>query len=730
MPQICRSVTAGLKGRARRATGLALLCGLWAGLASGQSLIDLADTGHRPPLTFNGTPGIVDMPGALMPADGDLSLTLAYFGGLTRTTLSFQFAPRLTGVFRYIATENFRPADSPLTQTFYDRSFDLRYQVLTEGPRRPAVTLGLVDVAGTGLLGSEYLVATKSLPRGIAVTAGLGFGRLATRGGFDNPLAGLDGWFATRPRTTGIDDTGQVNFNRLFRGDAALFGGITWQVTPRLMVMGEYSSDAYPVEVTRGVLPPGTPYNFGAAYKVSDNVDIGLYAMRGQDIGVRFSYTLNPRVPPFGGSIGPGPAPVVVRGGDAPLPPLPASAPARAALQHRLQAALAHDGLRLEAFDLGTDRVRVRVRNTDYSRAAQAVGRTARHLTRLMPAALETFVIELSENGLPVSATTLNRSLLEAVEFDPFALERTYQAARVAAPADVSAAAPFIRQTALTYDIGPYFNRSFFDPRAPLLFDTGLRVDLDYEPLPGLILSLGVQQPVYSNRGRTDRQSNSVLPKVRSESDNYDRGDSLRLPYATAAYVFRPGRTSYGRVTAGYLEQAFAGVSAEMLWKPDGHRLAYGVELNAVRQRAPGSLTGMGKGIYDRQTLTGFVSAYYDFDGGYLAQIDLGRYLAGDTGATFTLSRDFDNGVQIGAFATLTDVSFDDFGEGAFDKGIFINLPVSWLSGRPSRRVTNLTLRPVLRDGGARVSVRDRLYGLVRGSDADAVNTSWGRILR
>ena len=45
-------------------------------------------------------------------------------------------------------------------------------------------------------------------------------------------------------------------------------------------------------------------------------------------------------------------------------------------------------------------------------------------------------------------------------------------------------------------------------------------------------------------------------------------------------------------------------------------------------------------------------------------KVDAGRYLAGDWGATFALDREFDNGWKVGAYFTLTDMPFDEFGEG------------------------------------------------------------------
>ena len=155
----------------------------------------------------------------------------------------------------------------------------------------------------------------------------------------------------------------------------------------------------------------------------------------------------------------------------------------------------------------------------------------------------------------------------------------------------------------------------------------------------------------------------------------------------------------------------YGGVSAELLWKPVEGPLALGGEINYVRQRDYDILFD----FRDYEIATGHLSAYYDLGAGYLGQVDAGRYLAGDWGATFSLDREFANGFRIGGFFTLTDVSSQEFGEGAFDKGIRFSMPLSWLTGEPAQRGFGLTLRPVTRDGGARLNVRNRLYEVTRG---------------
>ena len=122
--------------------------------------------------------------------------------------------------------------------------------------------------------------------------------------------------------------------------------------------------------------------------------------------------------------------------------------------------------------------------------------------------------------------------------------------------------------------------------------------------------------------------------------------------------------------------------------------------------------------------------AYYDLGNGFFGQLDVGRYLAGDYGATFSLDREFNNGFKVGGYFTLTDVSFDDFGEGSFDKGLRFEVPLSWLTGRPSRTKVQQTIKPITRDGGARLAVANRLHGVVRDYRGKELRDSWGRYLR
>ena len=109
---------------------------------------------------------------------------------------------------------------------------------------------------------------------------------------------------------------------------------------------------------------------------------------------------------------------------------------------------------------------------------------------------------------------------------------------------------------------------------------------------------------------------------------------------------------------------------------------------------------------------------------------DVGRYLAGDYGATLSVDRVFANGWSVGAYATLTNVSAEQFGEGSFDKGIRLTIPMEWAMGKPTRAGNTTEIRSLARDGGARLQVDGRLFDWVNDGHADALTQRWGKFWR
>ncbi len=670
------------------------------------------------------------MPTASGLPDGELAFTTSHYGKTSRNTLTFQFTPRLTGSFRYsILKDYFSPSTGG---DLFDRSFDVQYRFIDEGRIRPAIAVGLRDFGGTGIFGAEYIVATKRIKPNLSVTGGIGWGRLGSYNGFSNPLGIFGDSFTTRPGFSGLSEVGRISADRFFRGDAALFAGIEWAYSDQLTFKAEYSSDAYVQESIRMGFEHRSPFNFGLNYRFKNGANLGVYYLYGSEIGATFSYTLNPKHPRVTGGIEEAPPPILPRYAAAAktwnIEPATRSNPNHD-LRDALTGALKQQGIKLVALDIRPASVTVHVENVRYDASAQAIGRTSRVLANTLPVSIETFNIIPVLHGMPLSKVVLERTDLEELETDLDGSWQSYVRAKITDGRDNKIQTENMVTSKFSdfgYQFSGYFSPALFDPDQPIRADIGVELSASYEPRPGLVFSGSLRQPLLGNLNTATRVSNSVLPHVRSDAVLYDTQSDLELSYLTAEYFYRPGKNLYGRVTAGYLERMYGGISAEVLWKPVTGPFALGAELNYAVKRD----FDLGLGFQNYDVLTGHASAYYDFGNGYLGQIDAGRYLAGDWGTTISLDREFANGWKVGAFFTLTNVSFDDFGEGAFDKGIRIQIPLSWLSGEPSRRGFGTTIRPVTRDGGARLNVRNRLYDITRGYHDPKLKERWGRFWR
>ncbi|MGL6210938.1 MAG: YjbH domain-containing protein, partial [Paracoccaceae bacterium] len=490
--------------------------------------------------------------------------------------------------------------------------------------------------------------------------------------------------------------------------------------------------DAYAEEAgNRKTFDRKSPFNFGLEYQAGPRVRVGLYSMYGSEVGFSLNFSADPSKPmtPFSYTA---PLPIKVR-------PDRGSAPeawsaswvlqsdAQELLTRNVAGQLAVDGIKVHALQVDATTAELRIVDERFGSGPIAIGRAARALAYMLPASVEEFRIIPMVKGQPTVAVTVRRADLERLETAPDAAEALWSTVRV----EDALLYPLQKPESdlyprFSWSVGPYFRTSYFDPSNPIRLETGLRARAQYVISPGLELAGSIRKRAAGNLDDPRPPSNSVLQRVRTDFPLYDRDGDPALEYLTVAKYFRPAPNLYGRATIGYLEPMFAGISGELLWKRPNARVAVGVEVNYVKQRE----TNMQFGLQDYDVLTGHVSTYADLGKGYTAQLDVGRYLAGDVGATLSLDREFGSGWKFGAFATKTNVSAKDFGEGSFDKGIRLSIPLTWFIGQPSKTRYNMTLRPTTRDGGARLEVRDRLYDILKEDDGVTYSQQWGRFWR
>ncbi len=674
-------------------------------------------------LNLNGATGLIDMPSGEAQDDATFSFNFANIGPLTRATFSFQFSERLSASFRFNTWRDWNTLFPAEKDKETDRSIDLHYQVVKESGYLPAVTIGVIDLAGKGMMASEYVAATKGFGDKLKVTAGLGWGRMGSNGGIGAP-------FGNRP-TLSSSDYGKIHIDQWFRGDAAFFGGVEYKLNDRWTLKGEYSSDAYLLEDDqRGLIEHDSPLNFGIEYQKGPNVRFGAYSLHGSEVGLVLHVILDPKHRASGGVMGAAPDPVKARpsrsaNSGAYDSSWATQAGAGPALRTVLATRLAKDGIVVEDMAVTADRVEVRIRNGRIDAGAQAIGRTARALSHVMPASVEVFEIVPMVNGVGVSKVTIRRSDLEDLEF---AADNATALRERVSITDAGQMPDYALGDAGLYPKFHWGLKPALRMTAPMEGDVGARLSASYDLSPGLVLSGSIYGRLYSTSDGSADPSASILPHVRSDGGLYNENSDIALERLTMAWYAHPAENLYSRVTLGYLERMHAGVSGELLWAPVESKLAIGAELNYTKQRNTDGAFGFDE--YDYDIVTGHVSAYYDFGNGYLGQLDVGKYLAGDVGATVSIDRVFVNGWRVGAFATVTDASDAELGAGGYDKGIRFTIPLNWALGNQTNSKLDVALRPAGGDGGARVDVDGRLFQWIRDYHTGALDPEWGRVWR
>ena len=388
-----------------------------------------------------------------------------------------------------------------------------------------------------------------------------------------------------------------------------------------------------------------------------------------------------------------------------------------------LNKVLLPDGLRVEALLLEPTSVELRFRNRRYNVTPQALGRAARAMANIMPASVSQFVLTPVVAGLPAASVTFQRADLENFENHPNGTELSFEHAVISDPVtrpeglqyDMSLYPKF------TWSLGPDVEFIHDDLKDTNEYSVRARANARWHVSPGLHFSGSVTKELFGNTS-TSTPSTSTLQHVRSDRGLYlDQGDPA-VETLKGDYIFKASPAVYGRVSGGYLERMFGGVSGELLWKPAAQNWGFGAEVNYVKQRDYDNIFS----FQDYDVMTGYVSAYYEFNGGLSTQLDVGRYLAGDNGATLSIDKRFANGWAVGVFYTKTNADVSENSK----TGFRVTIPLNWIIKSPSRESYGLAFGSSGADAGSRLRNDYRLYDLVREYHSTELEDSWARFWR
>ena len=677
--------------------------------------------------------GLLQTPSARFAPDGEFRVGISTVHPYNQILLNLQWLPWLETGFRYTEVSNrlYGPEEFSGDQSYKDRSVDLKIRLREESPRVPAIAFGIRDMGGTGLFASEYVVLSKDYA-GIDWTLGLAWGRMGARGGIRNPFSALSSSFDNRPPT---DARGDVGLERIFGGrEIGIFGGLQWQTPiPHLSFKLEYDGNDYESEALGNNRDVKSPVNMGLNYRLGEVADFGAGLERGDTFMARVTlYTNFVRDRGPAKALDPAPTPVVAAQPEFAEATAPASQIDQDFFQ-RVKNELKRQQIHVTAMDAEPLIGDLTVWFTQgfSSDEPRVIGRIGQTLAMMAPPQYHTFTLAHVVLGTESYRISIKRkSVMDAVDFRSRPALIGYTAQRLppnsgeeAKAAEFKAENPYPE---FTWSNGPAIRQHIGGADDFYFGQLWWRLSGKLAVTPRWSFSASVGADIYNNFDGLKQPSDSRLPKVRSDIVQYLREGENNLVRLETNYVWSPAPSWYGRFSAGIFEEMYGGVAAEALYRRRNANWALGLDVNRVRQRDFDQRFE----FRDYEVTTGHLTAYFDLPFyGMSAQLSAGRYLAGDDGGTIELSRRFASGIVAGVFATKTNVSSEDFGEGNFDKGIFLVLPFDLFFAKSTQRAVPLVFRPLTRDGGQRVRDGTPLFGLTEGGRLDP-DADWSTSLR
>ena len=642
---------------------------------------------------IRGGTGLIQTPTARMTTEGDFTLNYSDIDQYRFWTASIQLFPWLESTVRYtdVRTRLYSPFPSfSGNQTLKDKGIDVKFRLIKESYYLPDVSVGFTDIGGTGFFSSEFVSLSKAYGP-FDFHLGLGAGYLGSGGNIANPFCQLKDAFCDRP--TGISGRGgKVDYNEFFKGETSLFGGIEYQ-TPLagLSLKLEYEGNDYSRD-RAGITLQKSKWNIGAVYSY-DDWDFSLNYQRGNTLGFNVSYKLNFNT-------------ATQVKFDNPPRNIENSEPATSMEdlnRHRLYNDLANEGsFILNATHQQDDEVIFYGMQLAYRDKEEATQRVGRILASELPESIKTYKLVDTIAHTPILETEINAeqfkvaARLDALETD---ISQSYKRLNPSEetienykPNDISG---------LMLSADTFWIQTFGNPEDFYLYQIGAYVSTGYAFSSKFSIMTGAKITFIENFDKFNFKVDALessLPRVRTQVREYVTRSKVTLETAYAHWFDKVSPNTFIQFYGGYLETMFGGIGTEIMYRPVDSNLFFGLDVNYVKQRDFNSDTA----FFDYTAVTGHASMYWkpEFLPNMQLTLSAGQFLAKDKGINVDVAKRFDSGIIVGAFAAITNVSAEEYGEGSFTKGFYISIPFDMFSFAPAKGRGHIPWIPIGRDGG------------------------------
>ncbi|MFB2679520.1 YjbH domain-containing protein [Shewanella mangrovisoli] len=730
--------------------------------------------------------GLMQMPTGRMAPEGEFNFATSYNDEYQHFTASVQLFPWFETTVRYTQVQDLLYSNDPNfsgNTKYTDKGIDFKVRLIEESNWLPETSIGVRDFGGTGLFDGEFIAATKRVGP-LDFTLGIGWGYIGNSGNLTSDKKDLN-YNCDRDTSYG-GKGGTVDYQRWFKGCAALFGGVEYQ-TPwePLRLKVEYDGNDYQSDfpVVRGGInmPQDSKFNYGMLYRFGDWGDLHLSYERGNTWTLGFSLQTNfntlsqikrdpeatkykplPAAPLTLTQTEPSTQVNTPRAEQATVSTATSThksevqnaeianqAPANTSSQtvsnlqvdwnkiaQNLQTIAGYANAKIyldnESITVVGEQNKFRDRNEAHQRAATILANNTD------AAKIKEYRLIETHYQQPITETRIDSQKFAQVASYGYINAKMADTSEVRVPS--SPQGKLVTETDkdwldnFGFDISPTMVQSFGGSEGFYMFNIGVTGSASYRFSDNFEFSSSIYLNLYDNYDKflyDVPPDGTDLKRVRTLIRQYVHDNPVRVNNLQLTWMDNLSDNISYQAYGGYLEMMYGGVGTEFLYRPLNSQWAFGFDVNYVKQRDPDSMFGffedehqfdpLTNRAYRVQTgtVTGHATAYYqpNWFPNTLLRVSAGQYLTEDKGITVDFSKQFDSGVIVGAFATKTNLSSEEYGEGSFTKGFYISVPFDLMTIKSTHSRAFLSWMPLTRDGGQMLG---RKYNLFDVTDARA----------
>mgnify|MGYP001258427532 FL=1 len=604
---------------------------------------------------------------------------------------------------------------------YLDKGFNVKFSYIPKKDFLPKIAIGLDDLAGTGYFSREYIMSTYSI-NSLKISAGLGWGKYASDSSYKNPLTYINEAFESR-RSESFDSDevytgGTFSYSSWFSGPVSFLGGIEWAIPYanglRLKVehdpfnYNDFSANLRN-DASFNLREKDSDLNFGLSYKINDYLTIDLSYIKGNTFNMHFSIGAKTNQPK---------KKIVKK-------PEIEKFDENSFYIDLLYNLNKHSSF-LQTADLNDRNLDIAIMNDQFRNPI----RNSLYAATIASDVLNNHDISVDR----VNITTINAGLeLNKVSYKLVDISNELPVVDLKEYNSIISSGnkkdyldnefrPIVRFPKVFTEYAPKLVTHIGTPSTPFLKGIELSAVTEIQLHRQLSITSDIRAAVVNDFNKKESNPGSSLPHVRTDIVRYLQDGELYIKNLQLDYFWSPKRDLYAKVSLGFLESMYGGGGIEVAYKPFYKDFAISLDAYMVKKR---DFDQRFK-FLDYKTSTANLNFTYHFTPlNIYTNISYGRYLAKDDGFTYDFSRRTKSGFIAGFFFTRTDVPFEIFGEGSFDKGFYFELPLDIFYSQPNRTKINFSLRPLTRDGGAKLELSKPLRSILLNNNYNEIKEGW-----